>query len=190
MKDTIICALVLVIVFFAGFLIYRDRLSRDNSGMDKSPETEYLNGQWDCAIYSYGEEIKFPGPLRYEKLATLQLPELDYSCRAVYLVINELNAEEYLSSDQVSELVETAEKHKNFNFIYLGSHALREFGNLFPDCGFDDNDLSFAYVTEDGERLTFTGVFIKDYIPYVKKNDMLIGDNVIHFIADNLKKNK
>lgn len=93
MKDTIICALVLVMVFFAGFLIYRNWLSRDNSGMDKSVETEYLNGQWDCTVYVYGEEIKFPGPLSYEKLATLQLSELDYSCRAVYLVINELNAE-------------------------------------------------------------------------------------------------
>ena len=141
MKDTIICALVLVMVFFAGFLIYRNRLSRDNSGMDKSVETEYLNGQWDCTVYVYGEEIKFPGPLSYEKLATLQLSELDYSCRAVYLVINELNAERVLSSDQVAELVETAEKHKNFNFIYLGSHALREFGNLFPDCDLNDNVL-------------------------------------------------
>ena len=90
--------------------------------------------------------------------------------------------------NKINELYELANNRSNFNFIYLGTHALPVFTAIIPNCNFDDSDLSFSYVMEESGRTKVFGVFSREYIPYAEKNKMLIADNIIHFIYLNVKR--
>ena len=189
MKKIVIALVCIGVLFGATFGGYKYYLSHSSNGADEWEEAEYLKNKVDCKVYVYGEEILFPNQFEYEKLLTSDFSKLNFDHDTVYLVINELNANEYLDGDKINELVELANTRSNFNFIYLGTHALSVFADIIPDCSFNDNDMSFSYVMEEASRLQVTGVYMKEYIPYAEKNEMLIADNIIHFIAENVKRN-
>lgn len=188
MKKTVITLFFLLVLFVGMFERYKTKRSHDRSGMDEWEEAVYLKDEVDCKTYVYGEEILFPSQFEYEKLLTLDFTKLNFNHDTVYLVINELNATDYLDENKINELYELANNRSNFNFIYLGTHALPVFTAIIPNCNFDDSDLSFSYVMEESGRTKVFGVFSREYIPYAEKNKMLIADNIIHFIYLNVKR--
>lgn len=183
----IIILLSIILALVGAFFGYKYYMSHKDADVENADDLACIK-KADCIIYYYGDLIELPSGFEYEKITELNFETMDFDHDSVFLIVNELTAADYLSINQVSELVDLADRRSNFNFIYLGKESLSLFHEKIPTFLFDDDDLSFSYVMEEGNRLQVTGILLQDYMQYAEKNKMLIADNVISFIAKLVRK--
>ena len=154
-------------------------------------EIEYLNNDVDLEVMLYGEDIVFPQNFKYKKVDSIGEDVISVDSDVVYLIINDFKGELSISKDQMVFLTEYAKRHPNFNFYYLGTDKLDMINDIFPDCIFNDQDMSFGYATVEGDKLYILGIWSK-YDEEHKTDDYpnMLGENIVFGIHQEVVSNE
>lgn len=191
MKKIGIIILVAIVVIIGSFGIYRWKLSRTpDDGTAQKEMVEYLNEEVDFSLLLYGEDVGFPEKLKYETITSLEKKNWQRDNDYVYLIINDLNGCINLEEEKYIELMEYANKNTNFNFYYIGIDSLAMIKENTVDSNIDDNDMSFGYVVNSGNRLIHLGLWSKNDHQYLEANPSLLSDNICSGVLTNVQSNE
>ena len=186
----VVSIIVLLILVEAAYLAWNALTPPD----DEPPcqdEIAYLNNDVDLEVMLYGDDIVFPPDFRYTKVDSIGEDVISVDSDFFYLIINDFDGKLSISKDQLVFLTEYAQKHPNFNFYYLGTDKLDIIHEIFPDCIFNEQDMSFGYATVEGDKLYILGIWSKndeenktDDYPYQ------LGENIIFCMHQDVKSNE
>lgn len=192
MKKNFLILVSILALALIGFIGYRTWLFH-TPGTDDAmkDEVSYLNQTVDFKLLSYGEEIMFPDNLKYSRIESLDEKIIVQDADYVYVIINDLNGTTEFTKDDLNRLIKYADKYSNFNFYYLGTRKLDEIKESIKDCNLDDDDMSFGYVTYEGDRIQHYGLWSKNDAQYfTDDNQGLLGESICNSIYTMIKSNE
>jgi len=191
MKKIGIAIVIILLLIIGSFLIYRFILSiTPDDGSALQAKIDYFNNQVDIALLIYGEDIKFPEGLEYEKIDSLDPANWQRDNDYVYLIISDLNGSTTFEKEEYLELVEYADVNTNFNFYYIGTDSLDMISKNTKDCNLDDSDMSFGYIINEGNRLIHYGVWSKNDHQHLENNPTLLGSHIYEMVIMHVKSNE
>lgn len=152
---------------------------------------EYLNNEVSSQLLLYGEDIEFREAVNYTKISAIDEESIKSDADYVYLIISDLGGKAELNAEMVTLLKEYADKNTSFNFFYIGTDKLKIFtSGIFEYYGMAEDEMSFGYVVDKGERLTYGGAWSENDHQYLDMNRELLQENILNIIAQIIKSNE
>jgi len=191
MKKLGIAIITFLVIIVVGLAIYRCILMNapiDDSALQE--DIDYINNKVDLALLIYGEDIKFPEKLEYEKIDSLDPANWQRDNDYVYLIISDLNGSTTFEEEDYLEMLDYANVNTNFNFYYIGTDSLDMISKNTKNANIDSTDMSFGYVVYEGHRIKHLGVWSERSHKYYEINPDLLGQNIYDAVFMHVKSNE
>lgn len=161
-----------------------------DDGSAEREAIEYLNNEVDLSLVLYGEDIDFPQELEYSQINSLESENWQRDNDYVYLIINDLNNSVTLDKETYLQLIKYADENTNFNFYYIGTDDLDMISANTKDSNLADEDMSFGYVINEGNRVIHLGLWTNNDNQYLEMSPELLSECVYSGVLANVKSNE
>ena len=194
MKKLVISLCVIIsafLLFILGCLVYYKIIlpRTEESDPDNWSSVDYLMNEADVKIYFYGDQLKIPKNLVVDNIDSLDMEALDMDHDYVYMFINDWKSSTEVTNEDAKVLVEFADAHNNFNFVYIGNKAFDSFKKYIRNLQVTQDDLSFSYIVDEGTRMCSYGGFVKSDLDYIELNDYMPMDGILLIMYSDVKRN-
>ncbi len=177
-KRNICICVVILFILICGIMIFI-KISREKP-VSKESDIQVLNHNDEFNLYIYGDSVSFDSSLKYHSLEKMDLESIDLNYDYVYLILCDLDGKLDLSKDDIIELSKFMEENTNFNYLYVGTSALKVFEQEIQDVSFNAEDAYFGYVWMKGAPSRVYGYITQEDIKL--RNDT-IDDELISQIC-------
>jgi hypothetical protein len=181
----------LVLLFFLGLLVYYKIILPyiDDSDPDEWETVDYLMNDADVKVYFWGDQLKIPKNFKVENIKVFDFDSLDMDHDFVYMFVNDWNSSISVTKENAEALVDFADKHNNFHFVYIGNKAFDYFRQVIPTLQVRETDLAFSYVVDDGTRMCAYGGFEQSDCENPNVNEYMPMDSLILIMYSRVKRN-
>lgn len=172
----IIAIVVLLAAFFClckftDFGALFSSKSTDKQNDTYAEAIDVINNKLPTDVLVYGEDMDFRDGVKYSKISKLDDRSLSGSKKYTVLIINDMSGKVTLS-DQELDLLKEKTKDVNFYFYYCGKNLIDKLvsAGIFDENTFQDGDLCCGYVTSEGEKIRYGGIYTENLKQIDDKN--------------------